>query len=525
MGAIITKRPFKTVVLTDLAGPTPTPVDFKWNAVSHPVEYEFQRRDFEIVTVTDGGGGIINVIINADLTLTPPTAGDLFYVGSGPYDGAYALVSHTIMAPNTLLRLQTPFLGNTFSGYVNWYQLKPQYYIEVTIMANENYPNSALVTDIGKMRVSPDSKGIAIADVSAWLKKRMAIKNRNNYQSTNFLCYEYESFVKFWIFYREVYKTTGSLDAPLEDVITGTQQKFFATNSVRQISDKYGANLGEFVPVAFDADVKAKFISDFAEPTYFGAGFPFDIGVIISDQIYQHQMVKREWPYNQNGVNTGVNDTTVVPTYFSRPGEYRLRLTQGYGAGVSKVEVALVLNGYVTQRYVNQQYVTDVYTEIFPPVPPFGTPFICTERRMIRVKEVCYDQPVYIAWKGSEGAWSYYLFYYRQFESPEDKILGTYQPNMGDLETTESITKLLQKSRQNKVIIGATGLDENDIRGLWKMLDSPEVQFLVGFTPANVPIWQGCIITPGKKAPFDTRIKRGDIEYTLELPERLTLTQ
>lgn len=524
MSLILTQRPSIDKIYTDLDTTFPVLNNFKWQAAQNPVLYLMQRRDYEIVTITDAGGGNINVTINADLTLTPPVAGDLLYINSTGYVGTFVVVSFVVVLPNTIITLSTPFTINTFSGYANYNKLKPNYYIETTIMALDTVTQATIL--IGEQRNTPDPNGNARIDVAGLIVKKLRMFNANIY-ANNLLPYrDTYTYLKYYILYQEVYK--DSIDSPVQDTDAGNPFFHYVTNSRRQIQLTNGTNLADYVPVAYNASTKAKFISDFKEPTWFGAAYPFDIGFIISEFITNKTMVRREKHINVSGVQVLISDTNLTPQ--NKEGEYRIMLEGTYAADIDKINLSIIVDGIAQEGYVNTQYYEEqagptYYSDVIPPIPPGFTPALITEERVIRIRQNCYDNPVYLAWKGFDGAWNYYLFYYRQTRVHESTVKAEVVRGIDDYESADTIQDYIQKEGKPKLIVGANDVDENDMNGLQKMLDSPKVQMFLGLTPFFVPIWQTVRIAPGSFEIIDTRDKVSDIQLTLQLNEVLTLSQ
>ncbi|MEO6850715.1 MAG: hypothetical protein ABI203_03415, partial [Mucilaginibacter sp.] len=83
----------------------------RWNAAFNPVVFTYQRKDFEVTSITNDaltGKAVIN--INVFFTSSGPGTtiikGDLVYINAGTYKGVYPVVS---MNSNSSLIVDTPF--------------------------------------------------------------------------------------------------------------------------------------------------------------------------------------------------------------------------------------------------------------------------------------------------------------------------------------------------------------------------------------------------------------------------------
>ncbi len=70
---------------------------------------------------------------------------------------------------------------------------------------------------------------------------------------------------------------------------------YYFVNSTKQIQQRYGQNMAEYVPFMElkEDEIKAKFLSDFKTPSYF-EGYPFSLGFIYSDLIMKYKIQKAE---------------------------------------------------------------------------------------------------------------------------------------------------------------------------------------------------------------------------------------
>lgn len=527
MSLFITKRPYITANFIDVVnGNAVVPVDLKWNCVHNEIYYEMQRQDYQVVKVEQGtvSNQYIKVTVNGTIPVPAGgsysgiTPGGMMYVSTPVYKGAYDIYDYTQVGITTIVQLACPWTTDDLAGgFINDHYNVTNYWVEVTIYHYDVLSQQKITA--GVMRVTSNTAGFIRADVSTYLKKQMQMVNKNTYTSLLPFLDKYAS-GKFSIAYREMF--TGSTNIPVDD----SPNIFFYTNSVKQIQMKYGGNLGENVPLAIQASVPAKFMCDFVEPTYFGPAYPFDIALLNSEYIAGKLLLKRERRYDVSGTALGIFDMNPVP--LTLPGEMRL-LIQGnyavtYSQTISKINLWLVVGGIVQQRYVNDTYVDPGYSEVIPPTPSTDPPYIATEEKTIRVCERCYDNPVYLAWKGMQGGWSYWLFHYKQISSLEAKNESIIGVNNVDLELAESVEEVISKSGLETLQVGCDQLDQNDVNGLKKMLMSPKIQVYVGVSN-GLRVWKTVKIKNGTFELMDNSTKYHSFKATLDLHDYKTIQQ
>lgn len=515
----VIERPSKIITYLDITGggAISTPLEIKWNASDNPVNYKFSRQDFQVQKVTAQSGNSFIEVTFVGAVTPLPLAGEQIYISCGQY--SFVAVPTLVMPlANTVMQFDVLYIGDyLLGGYANLISARPGYYVEVQVWYKNGSGQYVYLTS---RRGTPNVVGSLIMNIQSALKRLMLIRNDRDYIITDELYNDYNAYGRFFITYKEVYD--GSTDVFQQDQINGAPYIHYVTTSVRQIQDKNGSNLAEYVPAQIDVLEKAKFISDFDVPTYFGDSYPWDIAIITSEGVENNSIVKEEGTYigmTQQGIQQ--YNLTPLPLI----GESRIMLAGGYSSDIDKVCLNLKLGGYVQQGYANTQYVDDLYWELVPPTTFEGLPYYGWIEKCIKIKQNCYDNPVYIAWKGMNGGWNYWLFYYRQEKFLESTVVANVTRPIIDLETAETVQEYIRKGGTDRMVIGADGLDDNDMRGLRKMLLSPKVQLYMGRGAANKPIWQTIRIAPGTFKIMDTRQGANDIEVSFLMPDTLTISQ
>jgi hypothetical protein len=238
----------------------------KWSAVHHPIKWELQRKDAEVISTSLATGGFTGKF-KLELSTTPPT-GVVVGLGIDFYDSLAVKRSGIILdvTGNFLIVSNSYVLGVVveFAIFPNLYN---NYYIETE------------VENIGTIRTIPNTQGKATIDVSAWLRTQTAFENTYNY--TSLTASDLGQSGGYRLRFRENYNfqigTFGSYTS-----------KYFWTNSAKQIRDAYGSNMIEYVT---NLNAPVKFLSVFNRPTNF-IGFPFSLSWINSGQ-YSGRVLRR----------------------------------------------------------------------------------------------------------------------------------------------------------------------------------------------------------------------------------------
>lgn len=337
----------------------------KWNAVHHPVKFNIQRRDFEIIaTVNITNGLTVYATDTSELTV-----GDSVYIVSGTNIGVGVVIS--IVANNSFnvtFNNPAPLVQN--GGFFN-VSTRENYYCITRVLGVDEYNQYYIV---GESYNKPDASGLMKVDVSSWLKSLVGYTDEFQYDKMNWrddnLGGRFNiTFAEFW---------TGH-DGDF--VTPSAKHLYYFTNSAKQIRDVYGSNMGAFVPFSdYDGETTlAKFLCDFAKPTYF-AGFPFSLDFIYSEKIANVDVSKYEKHLDQNNVEVTTNDDQLDAN--ESVGVNRLMLNEGYSSNIKKLQVwlqtSLVSIGleWVVDDYVVTDFIADE-----TPTPDVVIPEIITAPR------------------------------------------------------------------------------------------------------------------------------------------------
>lgn len=514
MSVIVTQRPQKTVNEN-------IPEVSKWTAVWHPVIFRLQRRDAEIISVSDitgsGTGGGINVTIDGDYVTDPDTAvteGSTVYFSTDTYHNNYTVLSVTLNAGNTdLVLIGDNENVNESSGYLNFITDRSYYLIELRIL---EYATTSLpletTTDYPQYRASNNAGDIK-ADVQKWLQPLINANSTFNYDSINAIAPYLGQ--PFNIQIREYWKENGYTDwSAIDD-----DNKHYIINAAKQVGDRYGQNMGEFVLFPPDTTTpqyetsKGKFLTKFDQPVYF-PGFPFDISFIYSKEYDDSGLavnrVERLLDINHEEISSDAEDLTEYPEYVNR-----MMLAGDYSNAVKYISFSLGwLDAYVVSDYVDEDYVDDEAGEDV------------SEQIIIEVDHTCYTTPEYLRWLNPFGGFDYWLFHSAQ--DIHDTITNeqTFETFIEDLSTVDSRQETMSKDSQEEITLAAENLSIDKIQGIRHLLASPKVyRFIEYDSETNIPKWQVVGIKTGTFLIEKTDENKAKIEFVILPPKRFTQRQ
>lgn len=523
MPAIVITKPRKTIFDQFLNN-----WQSRWNSGHDPIEYTFLRQDYTVASITQNGAtGKVTVTLTANVG-QPFTVGGTVFISDPLYKGSWTVVTAPTPGAVTKVMLDLTYITDSFAGgYINNITGRKNYYLKIYVVLWNLYTNGY---EVIQARFTPDADFLITCDIQQLVRTNMEIVNKHKYPvpSAGGVLYAYpdrQITAKFQISYGEFW--FGSAEGSIQDT-----EFFWATKSVRQPGDRYGANLAEFVGVDFDNAIgsKAKWISDFDEPTYF-LGYPFDLALIFSD-LMENQTYTVEWD-ELNSLRQAVGHTTktfgfqdengTILTPF--PCECRLKLDTSYPTGVDYILIWLLRGGILQIRYVDQGYYTDPfdpdnYTLVILPTPTFAQ-WVVTEKRVIKLEQGCVTNPVYLIWRGMNGGWNYWLFGWNQEYKHDGSTDTSYTKYVTDLQTCEGTFEVIQRTNLPSIKIGAQGINKRNYKGFESLMDSPKVQMLVSQSPLR---WVNVELAPGSLV-FNNQGEKFDVEFNLNLNRRKVITQ
>jgi hypothetical protein len=382
----------------------------KWSAVHHPIKWELQRKDAEVIGTTLATGGFTGKF-KLELSTAPPT-GVVVGLNIDFYD------SLGVKRGGTILDVTGNFLivsNNYVLGVVVEFAIFPTLY--------NNYYIETEVENIGTIRTIPNPQGKATIDVSAWLRTQTAFENTYNY--TSLTAVDLGQSGGYRLRFRENYNfQIGAFGS--------YTSKFYWSNSAKQIRDAYGSNMIEYVT---NLNAPVKFLSVFNRSTNF-LGFPFSLSWINGGDYTK--LIRR----NENsGTYTALGSITSGSGAVNR-----LKVSDACESVLIEYGIPDLFGGFIKQGDL-------------------------TETKQIKINQTCLERPLAVSWLNTLGGREHWVFSYNQIHTLDTQGGATYQPNIDDLETARSNIFDLQKFAQPKISVGAN-VDIEDIEGLKSILYS-----------------------------------------------------
>jgi hypothetical protein len=296
----------------------------KWNSVHQPVIFELQRRDFNLV-YQQKVSGYVRLKIMGTIPSVVKVGHRLKFRTLGKVNEAKIT---QIIQPNVIVTDST-INGTVYTGDVIFSESYKNYYVEVEVFGVDKSDN---YISLGTSRNTSGKDEIAKISIQEWLRTLTTFENEFAYNALNKAMKNEGG--KFNIRYREVYNGVATAYSSLS-----TLNVFYWTNSVKQLQEKHGQNMADFVPMVGNVrDEGAKFQSVFKRPTYF-VGYPFSLNFIYSDNLLNYQLIKKEKTKNVNGSQIAVTSDNL--SMAQRVAVNRLMLKGSYTSNVKTVDVWL----------------------------------------------------------------------------------------------------------------------------------------------------------------------------------------
>lgn len=263
------------------------------------------------------------------------------YLGTVKYTGIGTIADVQESGGNTTFIWVTGLADNGLDVGGKFNDLSRRNY-RVEIQIKESGSNKLL----GVADVAPFTNGIGKIDLQRYLTSYLLLRNDFAYNAVNKR--DIYGSVKFYITYQE--RWMGH-DGP---VISDVAQPIFVTNSAKQIGDKNGQNMAQYV---INNTSPAKFLTKFKSPVYW-EGYPFSLSFIYSE-LLSFQVQKDEALLNVNKLQTGAESEELSDP--ERESVNRLMLTGGYGDAVRYVRLKLRTGNPIPDSYVYPGYVEEGY--------------------------------------------------------------------------------------------------------------------------------------------------------------------
>jgi len=329
-----------------------------WFPAHQPITFEMQRVDATVLQKYNVGGTEIHFKLNKTIPTSVITGQKVYYI-----QGIYSKILTVKSVSGNYLKVayDSSLLGGS-NGIFIFIDAYKGHYIETKV----SFINGSTYETIGSIKNKTDNFGIARVSVQELLSTKTINQNNFLYDAIN--KHQFGEGSKFNIQIREVFNGVAGNYTSLTDA-----NVLYYTNSSNQIQDKYGYNMGSYVPTFDNARTdKAKFQSVFNRPTYF-VGYPFSLNFIYSDNMLNYQVIRKETTKDINGIT--IATTTDNLNMNSRLYANRLMLKQVYTSNVKTIDVSLEADETlpVPVMWDNDLY-SEGYSRRYLPNPVFLNP-------------------------------------------------------------------------------------------------------------------------------------------------------
>jgi hypothetical protein len=323
----------------------------KWFPVHQPITFEIQRIDANVLQKYNIGGTEIHFKLNITIPSSVKVGQKVYYIQGA---SSKVLTIKSISTNHLKFAYDYSLLTGVPGSFI-FVDAYNSHYIETKV----SYINGYTYETIGSIKNKTDNFGVAKVSVQELLSTKTI--NQNNFLYNSINKFQLSEGSKFNIQIREVINGVAGNYTALNDA-----NVLFYTNSSNQIQDKYGYNMGSYVPTFDNSRTdKAKFQSVFNRPTYF-VGYPFSLNFIYSDNMLNYKVIRKEQTKDING--TIVSTTTDNLNMNDRLYANRLMLKQGYTSNIKTVDIWLEADntGTIPIRWDDGLYATD-FSDFYGP--------------------------------------------------------------------------------------------------------------------------------------------------------------
>lgn len=484
----------------------------RWQSAHQPFVFGFQRKDLAAVPYDIGTGKLGFIIPNYADYGTPKNSyiNTAFYIAdtSGLYDTTGIITSVATIGGGGLdLYCDTDldYLGAGADTWFNFY--KPNYRIELTLSVYN--PATDKTKDVVTI-VRPFSDGRAEINVQNFITDNLKKELGFQYNAINYV--DNNAWGRFTFKWRELwtnYTAGESVDDPY---------KYYFIDGVKYLGNAYGQNYFDYLPIAYEIGVPAKFMTMFEQPTYF-TGYPFSLGFIYPDGAYvdgisiELPALPMRLQQRRRNQSLQLLDTQIdLLDYGKSPGIGHVMLDGSLPSYTSFIDAWIDSGTIVPATYYDSGYVAEGYFDSIPS-EVLGSVWQLTQVIRMKVKSPCGKSPVFLRWRNPLGAWDYWCFDANYEIEPIAKDNGRFITESNDLESATTRSKTISTDATDRITCGDV-IDETDWTGLKWVESSPCVQMLTDKT--NLKWLEVSVGSGGMK-----RWKRGqqfEVKVSFDLP-------
>ncbi len=495
----------------------------RWNAAFNPINFKYQRKDFEVASASlynTGGVTGTTLAINGDVSILAGLVAQnviaganatilYVYVNAGPYKGVFVVID----CAATTVSIKATFT-TTATGYLNSSNIRPYYKIITNIQYNDPVTGQPLLVQSFNR---PNTNGEITANLSSFLQSLLKAVDKSDYNTINYR--DINLSTSYRISYAESWDD-GTVNG-YTSVFIDLPDTYYVVYAAKQLGQKYGGNLGQFVPFK---NTSAKFLSDFETPVY-SLTFPFDIGFIYGEDLAGLQLYFKIIPLDINKNQLNANEI-ITSFLLNEDGSYILN-TDGTRLIISETDptnIPIVEHVGLNRLLIDFSFDPNVYyfTIGIYYNDISDNPIQVLSDQLVRVDKNLDYNSVYLRWIGLSGSWNYYRFIYNQEITLDVQNSTIIERYVSDWENQESIEDVISKSAGQKIKVMAEDMTVSEIQGCQSMKYSPKVQMLVNKSPIK---WKTVVVNTATFAETETNLGEYQFAVTFNLPSVNIQTQ
>lgn len=358
---------------------------------------------------------------------------------------------------------------------------------------------------------SPSPQGKTRADISAYLQTFVNSRDGFDYDVINYI--DVNRATSFTIRYREVWDDSAS-------VWFSAPQPLYVTYSAKQLGDKYGGNMAEYVTFLNEPNpsYKAKFLTLFDEPTAW-AELPFDTSWIRSEYLAGQQIKLRtiSLDINRQPIAAGTINSFLLGSdsgYILGSDVSRIIIAEGALPPISNVDIE-GSTGINRLMLAGAPGVNVEYFQIQLYTGPDETPNFITQALVMKINRTCKDPYVYLKWLNTLGGWDSWRFGYDQIVQLTTSDGTQIDRYVFDWENDETITDTIKKNAAVRISMGAA-VPDIKVKGLTGLHQSTRIQMLFSDNPIK---WHTVTLQTGSFDIKRTRSRGATLKFTINLPQ------
>lgn len=358
---------------------------------------------------------------------------------------------------------------------------------------------------------TPNKEGFTRCDISGYLKTLVNANDNFKYDVLNWR--DLDRSASFTIRYRQVWDDG-------EGIWYSAPQPLYVTYSAKQLGDKYGGNMAEYVTFFEDPnpDHWAKWLTDFDTPTAWD-GLPFDNSFILSEYLVTKEIKLRTISLDVNGnpIGAGELNSFILNNdngYVLGEDLSRLIIQKG---SLPVLEDDDILDGLGINRLMLAGSPSPgvKYFQIQLYSGSDAAPKYITQPLNIKIEKPCKGPKVYIKWLNTLGGWDYWLFEKDNITSISTANDIQIDRNVFDWENADTIADLIKKSAAKRINIGAT-VSMDDAAALEGIYTSIKVMMMTSLQPIK---WQTVIVNNGTFETNRAKLAFLTMKFAINLPE------